>query len=100
MAEECACPFYILVQICPRALQFDKQGGGDYNTVFIWTSTEETRPWSSSLWLLVRTPSALGPELAKFGQSMTYSSECHKILWYTIVNILDVCLLILMAYLL
>ena len=67
----CAWPFYSLklVQIFPKALHSDYQGGGDYMTGLVQTSSgggggggqgPDPRP----LLLLIGTPLVLGPELA------------------------------------
>ena len=63
-----------LVQIFPKALLSYKQGGGDYMTGLVQTSSEETRFDPRPLWLLVGTPLVLGPELAsRRGE--------HSLLW-------------------
>ena len=46
--RSCAWPFYSLLHIFPKALHSDLQGGGDYTTGLVQTSSDETRPWSSS----------------------------------------------------
>ena len=60
----CAWPFYSLVYTFSKALHTGQQGGLDYITGLVQTSWEATRSWSSSLWLLVESPSAIRPELA------------------------------------
>ena len=47
--KSCAWPLYNLVQIFPKALHSDSQGGGDYMTGLVQTSSEETGPDSRSL---------------------------------------------------
>ena len=58
-----AWPFYSFIQIFPMALHSDQQGGGDYTSGLVQASSEEKKPLSLSLWLLVRTPSAFRFEL-------------------------------------
>ena len=57
--RSCAWPFYSLVQIFPNALHSDLQGDWDYMTLFVQTSSEETRPRSSSPLIVIRDSCSL-----------------------------------------
>ena len=62
--RSCALPFCSLVQILPRTLHSDWQGGG---TIWLDLSKDPERRRGTDprpLWLLVGTPSSLGPAFA------------------------------------
>ena len=72
--RSCTWSFYSLVQIFPKALHCDKQGGGDYMTGFVQKSSEETRPWSSPPLIVSRD--SFSPS---DGRSIAYSGRCLHI---------------------
>ena len=80
-----AWPYYGLVQIFPRALHSDQQGGGDYLMELFQTSSEGTIKaliliWSSSFLLLLLQPLDMGSLPGRW--SIAYSGGCLYILYY------------------
>ena len=57
------CSLTALFRLFLKHCNLTNKAVGDYMTGLVQTSSEATKPWSLSLWLLVGTPSAIGPEL-------------------------------------
>ena len=97
--KSCVWPFYKRAQICPRASHSDLQDDRDYMTGLVQTSSEETRPWSSSLLIVSRDSfSPWTSARVQIAWSIAYSSGCHYIFLYNVFITIDVCVLHFMTF--
>ena len=94
----CAWFFYSLLQIFPKALHSDKQGGGDCMTGLVKTSSVETMPRSPSS-LIVSRDSFSPWTWACFqtGGALSTLADVVMYFWCAVFITLHVCVIIFKA---